>query len=123
MKILLVDDDRDYCDALAANLENNGCDVDKCYDGKTGLALARSTSPDVIILDIIMPDKEGIELIFEIKALRPSLPIIAISGGGRMAREFVLDMAKGVGADATVTKPFRVAEIVAVAEDLNRATA
>lgn len=118
MKILLVDDDQELCDLLARNFRRVGCHIDSCHDGATGLRHFQESTYDVVVLDIIMPDKEGIEIILEMKSIHPEVPIIAISGGGRMNSEFVLQLAKGVGADACMEKPFKTDEILKVAQEL-----
>ncbi len=75
-------------------------------DGKVALWIYKEKPADLIITDIIMPEKEGIETIMELKREFPDVKIIAISGGGKGDAGQYLDMAKKMGADNTLAKPF-----------------
>ncbi len=71
---------------------------------------------DVVVTDVVMPEKEGIETIMEMRKLNQTLRIVAISGGGRIKNMDFLRLARGLGADATLPKPFRKEELLAVVE-------
>jgi len=75
-------------------------------DGVRGLRMFRSEQPDLVITDIIMPEKEGIETIREIRGDCPDAKIIAISGGGRIGNMDFLKVAEKVGASEIIAKPF-----------------
>jgi CheY-like chemotaxis protein len=105
-KVLVIDDDAMSRQAIQAILEDDGYSVTCAEDGRRGLAAFRRGRPDVVVTDILMPDKEGIETILELRTLWPHGSIIAISGGGRIAKSDFLDMAKRCGADAVLAKPF-----------------
>ena len=77
-RILLVDDDAAVRDSIAMVLEGAGFEVDQADQGATGMRLLRAHEPDLVITDILMPQKEGIETIREIRALLPKTPIITI---------------------------------------------
>jgi YesN/AraC family two-component response regulator len=86
-------------------LERSGYDVVEASTGKEGIRLYRENPTDLIITDLIMPEKEGIETIHELKRDFPDVNIIAISGGGRIGPEDYLHMAKMLGAQRTLSKP------------------
>src|SRR5262249_16255613 len=76
-------------------------------DGEAGLRVVERDSPAMIVTDIVMPNREGIETIREAKQRFPAIPIIAISGGGRLGPDGFLDLALKLGADDCLAKPFR----------------
>jgi DNA-binding response OmpR family regulator len=109
--ILVIDDNQSICDMLRDILELEGHVVTEAADGADGMMKFRQQGFDLVITDIIMPDKEGIETIMEIRGLNGDVGIIAISGGGRIKAEDVLKTARGLGADEVVPKPFGAAEM------------
>lgn len=116
-RILIVDDDVQVRKLLQSLLDRAGYDVVVATDGKEGLDAYRQTPVDLIITDLIMPEKEGIEMILELRQESPGVKIIAISGGARMAPENYLRMAVSLGACRTFSKPVdRSALLTAVAE-------
>ena len=112
-KILVIDDDPLVRNTVARVLRHRGYAAILAEDGHKGLKLFQSEAPDLVITDIIMPDREGIETIREMRAARPEVKIIAISGGGRLRNLDLLAMAGKLGADEIVAKPFDAAELVA----------
>jgi DNA-binding NtrC family response regulator len=104
-RILIIDDDVQILNMLRQTLEREGYDVVEASNGKQGIRLYREEPVDLIITDIIMPEKEGIETILELKRDYPDVKIIAISGGGRIGPEEYLDMAEKLGAQRTFIKP------------------
>src|SRR5260221_13014004 len=106
--ILVVDDEAEVRYAIRAVLEDGGHQVSEADTGTAGLAAIEEakTPYDLVICDIIMPDKEGIETIVEIKQRLPEQKIVPISGGGRIKKEDYLAVAAAVGATYTVSKPF-----------------
>lgn len=105
-KILVVDDDAMVRTTVSTILRHHGFEVDLAVNGKQGLAAFREAAPDLVITDIIMPEKEGLETIIEMRRARPAIKIIAMSGGGRVGNSDFLRMAKSLGADAVIPKPF-----------------
>jgi YesN/AraC family two-component response regulator len=103
---------------LKKMLEKAGYEVDLAANGREGLELFVKESADLVITDIIMPDKEGLELILEMKKLSPELKIIAISGGGRISPESYLECARHFGAERVFQKPFRQQELVSAVGEL-----
>jgi DNA-binding response OmpR family regulator len=104
-RILVIDDDQLVLDMLYDSLTREGYDVLRASNGKQGLSLFRKEPVDLIITDIIMPEKEGIETIIELRKDFPDVKIIAISGGGRVGTKDYLQMAKMFGVQRTFTKP------------------
>jgi|SRR6056297_272507 len=116
--ILLIDDDKDVRETLARSLSFAGHNVEYAKDGAAGLGFLKKSKPDVVICDILMPEKEGIETILEIRNSNPGMPIIAMSGGGDYSsdkRGFAddnLESACLFGANYALRKPFRPAELL-----------
>ena len=81
-------------------------------DGNKGLRLYREDPTDLVVTDIIMPEKEGIETIIDLRREFPEVKIIAMSGGGHGKPDSYLHMAKGLGAQRTLTKPFGKKELL-----------
>ena len=104
-RILVIDDDVLVLDMLYESLTSEGYDVLRASNGKEGLKLYRKEPVDLIITDLIMPEKEGIETIIELRHDFPDVKIIAISGGGRIGTKDYLNMAKIFGVQQTFTKP------------------
>jgi len=105
MRILVVDDDAAVRDSIAMVLDGAGFQVDQADHGASGMRLLRANAPDLVITDILMPHKEGIETIREIRAVLPQTPIIAISGSAEPRADY-LKMAQSFGASAILAKPF-----------------
>ena len=117
-RILIIDDDQQFRNKLKQLLERNGYDVIAAPDGKQGLKLYRNAPTDLVITDIIMPEKEGIEVIIELRRDFPGARIIAVSGGGRIDPNEYLNMAKPLGANQTFSKPFDRKKILQAVKEL-----
>ena len=118
MKILVVDDDEQVRSATSLILKRAGYEVEEAEDGETGVEAFRDGKPDLVILDIIMPNREGIEIIPDLRQIRPDARILAISGGGRGNAQDYLTLADVIGADATLAKPFERAELLSAVSTL-----
>lgn len=116
--ILLIDDETDILQLLQRILENSGYNVLTAENGKIADRLLDKHSFDLVITDIIMPDKDGMEVIFQLKQTSPGIKIIAISGGGKLAPEGYLKMAEIAGADAIIQKPFESSDLLQVVNNL-----
>jgi len=116
--VLLIEDDPILLRNLAASLSAAGCHVMTAPDGAVGLAKFEQARPDLVVTDIIMPDREGVETIIAMRARDASVPILAISGGGRIGPGEFLSLALSLGANAALAKPFRSKELVAMAAQL-----
>jgi CheY-like chemotaxis protein len=117
-RILVIDDDAQIRQVLERILEREGHHVVCAPNGKEAIRLQRQDPADLIITDLIMPEKEGIETIREIRHYFPDAKIIAISGGGQIGAEEYLQMAKKLGAQYTFTKPARREEMLRAVKDL-----
>jgi two-component system cell cycle response regulator CpdR len=117
-KVLIIDDEPYILLMLKKMLEKAGYEVDLASNGKEGLDLFEKHAADLVITDIIMPDKEGLEIILEMKKQRPDLKIIAISGGGRISPESYLECAKHFGASRVFQKPFKQKELISAVNEL-----
>ena len=104
-KILVFDDEPYILLMIKKMLEREGHEVDLALNGREGMELFEKNKPDLVITDIIMPEKEGLETIIEIRMRYPELKIIAISGGGRVGPEEYLPTAEHFGADLVFKKP------------------
>jgi CheY-like chemotaxis protein len=110
--ILVVDDDVIVRETITRILEDKGYRVLTAENGDEGLSLFRAKRPDLVLTDIIMPEKEGIETIIVIRKEAPAARIIAMSGGGRAQNKHFLDLAKALGADDALDKPFIEADLL-----------
>jgi len=119
--ILLVEDDPIVRETVRQVLASEGHDVICANDGRRGVDLFRKTRVDLVVTDIIMPEKEGIQTIQEIRAMRPRARIIAMSGGGRVGSTDFLSVAKKLGADDTLAKPFDPEELIEKVDRLLKA--
>jgi DNA-binding response OmpR family regulator len=115
---LLVVDDEDVRSMLTRMLATDSHDVTIAENGIHAVNCLRKQLPDVVILDIIMPEKEGFETIVEIRRDYPDLKIIAISGGGSINATNYLKLAKTLGANLTFEKPTHVKELLAAVRQL-----
>jgi DNA-binding response OmpR family regulator len=106
--VLVIDDDPAMLHSLASLFEARGIAISATRDGLAGLAAFRWISPTVVLTDILMPEKEGLETIMGMRRERPGVKILAMSGAGRIGNSDFLTIAKKLGADAMVHKPFDV---------------
>lgn len=116
--ILVIDDDDTVRLSVKLALEDAQHHVVDAADGIAGMAVFHKQPTDLVITDIFMPGKEGLETIDEIKRLRPATKIIAISGGGRVEPDDYLGIAIRVGADRSLKKPFDIEVLVTAVNDL-----
>ena len=117
-RILLIDDDVQVLATLRKMLEREGYEVVEASDGEKGLKLFRQNPTDLIITDLIMPEKEGVETIMEFNREFPGAKIIAISGGGRSNPKAYLEIVKDLGAQYAFSKPVGRKELVNAVRDL-----
>ena len=112
--ILVVDDDPQVLEVVGEMLRLDGYAVATAADGREAVVKFRNTSFDLVITDLIMPEKEGLETIVEMKSMRSSVPVIAMSGGGRVGPSDYLETARYIGAAATLAKPFTRSELISL---------
>ncbi len=111
-RVLVIDDDAALRRLIARTLGAAGHEVIEAENGEDGLAQSQCGKPEIVITDILMPKTEGIETINRLKDLHPAIKIIAISGGGTSKNLMFLDVARALGVEATLAKPFRPAQLV-----------
>jgi CheY-like chemotaxis protein len=118
-KILIIDDNPDILQLYSRVLKQAGYEVVEASNGKVGTMLYRENPTDLVITDIVMPEKEGIETIRELRRDYPDAKIIAISGGGNaMASSTCLLLAERLGAQRTLMKPIKIAELLQIVAEV-----
>lgn len=116
--ILIIDDDYHILMMINKMLERAGFEVELALNGNEGLELFKQTPVDLVICDIIMPEKEGLETIREMKRLSSDIKILAMSGGGRVSSDNYLNTAIAFGATKTMGKPFSQKQMVSTVREL-----
>jgi DNA-binding response OmpR family regulator len=117
----VIEDEPRLREAVVRMLDRAGYEVIQAADGAEGLRLWRQVGADLVMTDIQMPEKNGIEVVLELRALAPTLPVIAMSGGTRSQDLDLLGDAKLLGAFAMLEKPFSYNELMtAVAAALQK---
>src|SRR5882757_5174105 len=109
-KILIVEDEPNMVSGLRDNFEFEGYDVITAQDGVSGLSRALDESPDLVLLDVMMPRMSGLDVCRQLKAKRPSIPVIMLTARGQEVDKVV---GLELGADDYVTKPFSIRELLA----------
>jgi CheY-like chemotaxis protein len=118
-RVLLVDDDSEYTRTLKELIEAEGHLVWVCYNGYEALKTIETQCFDVVITDIIMPDTDGLEVIYQTRLVQPDAKIIAITGGGVFKSMDLLIMAKELGASMVLSKPFSFSTLRVQLHSLN----
>jgi DNA-binding response OmpR family regulator len=114
--ILVIDDEDLVRLTVRQALEQAGHTVIEAKDGRVGIAQHKKHNADLVLTDILMPEQEGIETITLLRREQATLPIIAMSGGGRSSNRNFLDVASKLGASRVINKPFDVDELVAAVD-------
>jgi DNA-binding response OmpR family regulator len=117
-RILVIEDEPVLCTLMQEALEKAGHKVLTATDGEKGVRLFFKQPCDVVITDILMPEKEGLEIILELTQQFPGVKIIAISGGGVSLGDYLLDVAKEFGAKRALRKPIQMKQLVAVVKEV-----
>jgi len=116
--ILVVEDDNDLRTMLKVSLSRRRFTVLEAENGKEALTHFKPSVTDLVITDLIMPEEDGLKVIMRMRELKPSIKIIAISGGGKAGPGSYLNLAKALGADAIYSKPFSVNDMITKIEEL-----
>ena len=117
-RVLVIDDEELRRKAIRVVLEIDGYEVIDAADGAVGLRLYREHGADLVLVDMFMPEKDGLEVI---RALRTEVPrpiMIAMSGGGQSGQADPLEAAKALGAARTIVKPFQPRELLTMIREL-----
>lgn len=116
--ILIVEDDNDLREMLKVSLLRRKYTVLEASNGKEALIRFKPSIVDLVITDIIMPDEDGLKVIMRLRELKPSMKIIAISGGGKAGPGNYLSMARALGADEIFSKPFSINTLMSKIDDI-----
>ena len=115
-RILIVDDDAELRDMLCATLSEAGYEVATAADGTEASAILKTKRPEIVITDVYMPSKDGLEILLDLRQHFPDIKVIAMSGG--VAKENILEAFKELGASSTLVKPFEPAELLRAVEQV-----
>jgi len=118
--ILIVDDEPGIRELLGMILESAGYSVVAAVDGIEAPKIMESRPIDIVITDLLMPERDGIEFITEIRQKYPDVKIVAMSGGGHIARDSYLRIAKNFGAHCLLEKPFSQAGVMKAIESVQK---
>ncbi len=122
-RILIIDDEPQIRSMLTLMLERDGYEVVEAPDGVEGIKVYRQNPADLIITDLIMPNKDGIGMIIDLKKEFPDVKIIAMSGGGLNKPDGYLKGAKKLGAACTLTKPIDREKMLQAVRDILKESA
>jgi CheY-like chemotaxis protein len=111
-KVLIVDDEDEVRSLFVEALREEGHDVQHAENGEKGIALSKIFSPDVIVLDVFMPEKDGVETLHELRSTGSQARIIACSGGGMSKNYDFLELTETFGADLVLKKPILPDQLV-----------
>ena len=115
-KILVIDDEADICEMTKLLLERAGHEVACTSDSRLAGRMLKEQAFDAVITDMLMPDKDGLEVMADLRRNHPEVRIIASSGGGRVSSDSYLHIARKSGAHALLSKPFTMPELIASVE-------
>ena len=110
-RILIIDDEQIVLEVLRKILEREGYEVVTAFNGAEGIELFRQKPCDLVITDMVMPEKDGLQTILDLRKETPDLAIIAMSGGGTISKERYLAVAGYLDGIITITKPFSLESI------------
>jgi CheY-like chemotaxis protein len=116
--VLIVEDDKELREMLKLSLLRRNFTVLEAENGKEAIAHFKPLITDLVVTDLIMPEEDGLKVIIKLRELKPSIRIIAVSGGGKVGPGSYLNLAKALGADAIYSKPFSTNVLIAKIEQL-----
>jgi DNA-binding response OmpR family regulator len=116
--ILIVEDDSELREMLKVSFTRRKFSILEACNGKDAITHFKPAVTDLVVTDLIMPEEDGLKVIMKLRELKPSIKIIAISGGGKAGPGNYLNLAKVLGADAVFSKPFSVNEMILKIEEL-----
>jgi len=117
-RILVIDDEPTALDLLRRILEMNGYEVLTAVNGLKGVEMFKQYPCDLVITDMVMPVKDGLQTILDLRVEAPELPVIAISGGGTISKERYLAVAGYLDRVITIPKPFAIEDITEAVKEL-----
>ncbi len=116
--VLIVEDDKELREMLKMSLLRRNFTVLEAENGKAAITHFKPLLTDLVITDLIMPEEDGLKVVIKLRELKPSIKIIAISGGGKVGPGSYLNLAKALGADAIYSKPFSINDLISKIEQL-----
>lgn len=116
-KVLVIDDDSLIRMACNNVLKKNGYQVLLAENGNEGIDIFKTESPALVITDMLMPDKEGLETISDLRKINPAAKIIAMSGGGATQNMSFLELAQKIGAQSILNKPFKPDDLLKIVQE------
>lgn len=116
--VLIVEDDKELREMLKMMLLRKNYTVLEAENGKAAITHFKPLLTDIVVTDLIMPEEDGLKVVIKLRELKPSIKIIAISGGGKVGPASYLNLAKALGADAVYSKPFSLNDLVSKIEQL-----
>jgi DNA-binding response OmpR family regulator len=119
-RVLIIDDDASTRDVLRQLLNREGYETVEACDGREGVQCSQAAPMDVIILDMLLPERNGLDVIRELREVNPTVPIIAISGYSHTGPLDFLRVAETCGAQRTFQKPFHLREMLQAVHDLTQ---
>ncbi|MDP2182774.1 MAG: response regulator [Actinomycetota bacterium] len=111
-KCIVVEDDPFWSSEISAALLSADVEVIHAADGREALAMARHHQDASMVLDMILPDVDGVEVLQRLGAIAPDIAVLAVSGGGRLGPAFYLKLAQTFGAKVQLAKPFTQGQLV-----------
>ncbi len=122
-KILIIDDEADICEMTKLLLEKIGHEVVATSDSRLAARLLKEQTFEAVITDMLMPDKDGLEVMADLRRHHPEVKIIASSGGGRVSSDSYLHIARKSGAHALLPKPYTLQELMSCLDEAFRPAA
>jgi CheY-like chemotaxis protein len=116
--VLIVEDDKELREMLKMSLLRRNFTVFEAENGKAAITHFKPLITDLVVTDLIMPEEDGLKVVIKLRELKPSIKIIAISGGGKVGPGSYLNLAKALGADAIYSKPFSINDLITKIEQL-----
>jgi DNA-binding response OmpR family regulator len=118
MSILIVDDESEIREMLEMMLGNAGYETESVSNGEEAVNKFKEKNYDLLITDVVMPEKDGVAAMLELRSSLPGIKIIAMSGGGVIPPETYLEVAAKLGASKTFTKPLNTRELLNAVKEL-----
>lgn len=119
--ILVIDTDADTLETCERHLSSRKEITITTCDGLAAMRAFGCCNPDIVLIELLMPERDGIELLLEIKRVSPQTKVLAMSGGGpSLTADFVLYLAKRLGADGTISKPIGASRLLETIEMISR---
>jgi len=116
--ILIVEDEKDLREMLKISLIRRKFTVFEAGNGMEAINNFKPSITDMVVTDLIMPEEDGLKVIIKLREIKPSIKIIAISGGGKAGPGSYLSLAKALGANAIFSKPFSINDLIVKIEEL-----